>query len=672
MPKPHAHAASLTNPVICQDDPGPSKHTPDLAKIVDDGLGYCPANGEGRQHTLNAEYHTDVPLTELGPPEFVEIEPIHSCNLRCVMCHVSYEKLSKKRIDPSFIERMVGMQGKWAVIGGEYEPMAHPQITRIIRGLSDRGMKIDLTSNGTLFTDQVNEEISRCRICRVTISFDGARKETYEKIRRRASYDQAVHRIISFKDAVRAHNPNAYFAINYTVLKDNLAEMADAVEFWEGHGFNHIGFIAMVVRSDTDYLNDQSVVGLMDDFRRQIDKIAELIISRRYVITSSNSLGIVSDLQLKDGSGVPCIYSENPKSVTPVGPRTVFQRGYFPGMNGVECRSPFKAVRLSYDGTLLICSKFPIGNIHENRPFLDIWYGAQATRFRDGLRRSPDACYSCGYFRFCINAGKIDYEKPENFRYITGSSEPMTYSMPGGWVLLVWIERFYLLPPGTTVFDPRFDELTEANGIRYYTSPEERDMALTEIVNSMDREQIHRPSNRYDFWRFGNDISAFPKGTYEDGRMRIIDPSDTHADSSLERLLYKMGIIEHAPMAPPVLVDSVERYNIIFYDGRFIGIPQSAGGIEVDKVDLASVPGLIVGDTLDSVSSNVRANQPPFLAGSVREYNIIRYRGQYIGIPQSAGAIEVDKVDLASIPGTFIHHNYDNVVSLINASYIKA
>lgn len=51
-------------------------------------------------------------LDELDLPEVIEIEPIHSCNFRCVMCHEPYEKLSKKRIDVStLLRQMVGFGG---------------------------------------------------------------------------------------------------------------------------------------------------------------------------------------------------------------------------------------------------------------------------------------------------------------------------------------------------------------------------------------------------------------------------------------------------------------------------------------------------------------------------------------------------------------------------------
>jgi len=103
-----------------------------------------------RRRGLNPVY-SDTPLEVFGPPEVIEIEPIHSCNLRCVMCHVSFEKLTKQQIDIRFLDNLHGFDGKWAKLGSAYEPMAHPQFDEIARGLTERGMYIDLEGGPSIF-----------------------------------------------------------------------------------------------------------------------------------------------------------------------------------------------------------------------------------------------------------------------------------------------------------------------------------------------------------------------------------------------------------------------------------------------------------------------------------------------------------------------------------------
>src|SRR5438128_1799225 len=119
---------TLDKRVECGGILGKHEHPPVMLDVDLQRGSSCPVcdtrfvSAIGQDGTYAATSPGDV----LGPPEFIEIEPIHTCNLRCVMCHVSYESLSKVRLDPAFTDKMVGFEGRWAVIGGEYEPVAHP------------------------------------------------------------------------------------------------------------------------------------------------------------------------------------------------------------------------------------------------------------------------------------------------------------------------------------------------------------------------------------------------------------------------------------------------------------------------------------------------------------------------------------------------------------------
>ena len=58
---------------------------------------------------------------EPGLPELIEVEPVHTCNLRCIMCHVPYEKMSKQKLDVDrTLEHLKGVDGRWMTIGSMY------------------------------------------------------------------------------------------------------------------------------------------------------------------------------------------------------------------------------------------------------------------------------------------------------------------------------------------------------------------------------------------------------------------------------------------------------------------------------------------------------------------------------------------------------------------------
>ncbi len=364
--------------------------------------------------TWVSQVNSNTALSELGAPEIIEIEPAYMCNLRCIQCHASYEDLGKNMIRPDFVKQLKGLEGKWVIVGSSFEPFTHPQIHQILLDLSNLNMKIDLTTNGTLLTKKTTERLAECSFDNFTVSFDGIRKETYESIRRNADYEKTLDRILNFKDAMR--EKVSFFTINNTLMKRNINEVLESVEFWEKQGFDHIGLILMVVRDMNEILKEESLEHMMDYVSEKVYEVAEAMIERKYKITVSSSIfDKPSEFKARHSRNFQdsCVKSDNPDSKIPFNPRTFFMNGDFPGMH-VACRSPFKAARIMWSGDVEICYKFIIGNIFEN-DFMDIWYGRLANKFRNEVLSNPKICLNCEYYKFCIMGGEVDYSEHDNF-----------------------------------------------------------------------------------------------------------------------------------------------------------------------------------------------------------------------------------------------------------------
>ncbi len=91
--------------------------------------------------------------------------------------------------------------------------------------------------------------------------------------------------------------------------------------------------------------------------------------------------------------------------------------------------------------------------------------------------------------------------------------------------------------------------------------------------------------------------------------------------------------IAHEPN-PPILLGSLDHYNIVKYDGRVFGVQQGqnitwgAPGYDQDKQ-------MIIGPTERAVRARIpRHTSPPMLVGSLAHYNIVSYDGRYFGAPQ--------------------------------------
>ena len=364
---------------------------------------------------LSHLFKTDIPLDVFGIPEIVDIEPTHNCNFRCIQCHVPYESLTMASLDAEALRRsVVGFEGKWATVGATHEPAMHPKFPELISVLTDAGMKIDLTTNGSFFTDKLISQIKHGNFASITVSFDGARKETYERIRHLANYQRTLDRVMTFKNAIG--NEKTRWTSNYTVLKSNIEEIHEAVQLWDHNNFDLITFISMVVRNKDESLLREALDESTDDLRCTVLKAARDVIASRRRISLASPCILGSGLEAEYPNNVRgnFVFSNHSGVIRMDNVRPHFMLGQFPGVP-IPCRAPYKHVRITYHGDIQLCYKFPIGNINQTS-LIDAWNGEEANRVRKMINDDVDICNSCEFYRFCIRADSVDPSDDSNWR----------------------------------------------------------------------------------------------------------------------------------------------------------------------------------------------------------------------------------------------------------------
>jgi hypothetical protein len=109
-----------------------------------------------------------------------------------------------------------------------------------------------------------------------------------------------------------------------------------------------------------------------------------------------------------------------------------------------------------------------------------------------------------------------------------------------------------------------------------------------------------------------------------------------------------VGAIDHVP----VLLDTIEDYNIVSYEGFIYGLPHALGSVDLEDTDVIELEG-VIRDVSRSVVENeirdlvaVRRSRAGMSAGAefldtLEGYNIVRYGGYIYGLPQSLGALDL-------------------------------
>ena len=87
--------------------------------------------------------------------------------------------------------------------------------------------------------------------------------------------------------------------------------------------------------------------------------------------------------------------------------------------------------------------------------------------------------------------------------------------------------------------------------------------------------------------------------------------------------------------APPILIETIDNYNIVEYDNIYYGLPHSAGSLDLQKTDLSKIKGILKGSLVKEVmiqidtlsNSNIKKNNeslkaPPILIETLDNDNI--------------------------------------------------
>jgi radical SAM protein with 4Fe4S-binding SPASM domain len=121
---------------------------------------------------------------------------VRACNLRCVHCyaHATGEESGDLLTTPEAIAMIDSAAdfGCPVMLFSGGEPLLRPDLFALMRHAAARGMRTTLSTNGTLITPAIAEELRSCRLGYVGISLDGM-EQTHDRFRRAAgSFQQAL------------------------------------------------------------------------------------------------------------------------------------------------------------------------------------------------------------------------------------------------------------------------------------------------------------------------------------------------------------------------------------------------------------------------------------------------------------------------------------------------
>lgn len=165
----------------------------------------------------------------------IRIDPVIDCNIRCQMCRFSnddwrksnYGILKKEEVDR--IAEMLFPKAVQLVIGCEAEPTLYKNYIDILTTAKNyRIPYVSFVTNAQLLkTEHVDRMITH-KLDEIIVSTHGVKKQTYEKLMVRASFDKLLGALETIESVKKQRNSSIpVLRINYTVNQENLTELKD-------------------------------------------------------------------------------------------------------------------------------------------------------------------------------------------------------------------------------------------------------------------------------------------------------------------------------------------------------------------------------------------------------------------------------------------------------------
>ncbi len=343
------------------------------------------------------------------------------CNLKCVHCYAQSEDRNYGgEMNTEEAKAMIDDLAAWGApvllfSGGE--PTMRKDLLELMQYAKDKGMRVVISTNGTLITPELAQAFAKIGLSYVGISLDGG-PETHDKFRGiPGSFDKAIQGVRNAMDA------GIKVGLRMTINKRNWQDINDVFDVLEKEGIPRACFYHLVytgrgselIKEDLDHEETRKAVRLiMDRTKAMFDK------------------GLAPEILTVDNhADGPLVYmellKEDPERAEEVLQLLEWNQGNSTG-NGIGC--------VSWNGEVYadqFWRHFSFGNVRE-RPFSEIWTDTSREteeselmfRLKDKRPFVTGRCAECrwldicgGNFRVRSEAATGDLWGPDPACYLT-------------------------------------------------------------------------------------------------------------------------------------------------------------------------------------------------------------------------------------------------------------
>ncbi|RLG27845.1 hypothetical protein DRO30_03555 [Candidatus Bathyarchaeota archaeon] len=310
-------------------------------------------------------------------PKSILFEVTYRCNLKCIHCYEpeSGEEMSTDEV-LDLIDQAADLRVPHISFGGG-EPLLRKDIFTLIKYAGDRGIAVELLSNGTLIDEAVVEKLVDCGLRAVSVSLDSPNAEVHNAIRRSDCFDAVI-------DAIKAMvRQGIRVEVNSAFTKLNLREFPGVAKLSKELGASVVRAVRLVSLGRAEE-NDELVSPESEDYHWFSDMLYD--VSKEY----SDDHFIVTG----DDAFLPFLYIRNKKQRMPWLP------GKFMGCIAGRVIVSIDPIGDVYPCGYLKYPRFRAGNIREET-LKEIWTREDSFKELRNLTLPTGKCSGCEHLEFC-------------------------------------------------------------------------------------------------------------------------------------------------------------------------------------------------------------------------------------------------------------------------------
>jgi len=293
-------------------------------------------------------------------PLVAKIEVTNRCNLRCIMCRDEHEKRAIKDLDPSLFTKLKPIFPNLlsAYLYGIGEVLTYPHLDSMIDELLFYGVNVGLITNGMLITDELARSWVERRLYKISISIDAAHAESYERIRRGASFDLLLEKLASIQKWKHHYQSNyPIITVNYVAMRDTIDELPDLID--------------LAARFEADEVIVNDLIVFFDELKDQALKYTDTLLIENFqkaqIKAQSHGIQLYLPAAFRFQEEQSMRQPEQKGAINP-------------------CTEPWSGFWLTSDGIVTPCCYWmrPMGDLHTD-DFQSIWNNSRYQQLRSSV-----------------------------------------------------------------------------------------------------------------------------------------------------------------------------------------------------------------------------------------------------------------------------------------------